>query len=87
MSLGDKIQNEAQELKGKVKEWVGDKTDNHSLEAEGVADQAKANAKQAGEHVKDAAHDVKDAFTSPDYVDRTSPDYVDPTPRSEYPTR
>ncbi len=78
MSLGDKIQNEAEELKGKVKEWVGDKTDNHSLQAEGVADQAKANAKQAGEHVKDAAHDVRDTFTSADY---------DSARRSEYPTR
>jgi uncharacterized protein YjbJ (UPF0337 family) len=65
MSLGDKIENEAEEFKGKAKEWIGDKTDNRSLEAEGAADQTAANAKQAGEHVKDAAHDVGDAFTSP----------------------
>lgn len=62
MSEMDKLGNQAEEAKGKVKEWVGDVTDNESLQAEGVADQAKANAKQAGEHVKDAGHDVLDAI-------------------------
>jgi uncharacterized protein YjbJ (UPF0337 family) len=62
MSATDKAKNEAQEAKGKVKEWVGDKTDNERLQAEGAADQAKAHAKQAGEHVKDAAHDVAEDF-------------------------
>lgn len=62
MSLGDKAQHEAEELKGKAKEKWGDLTDNERLEAEGVADQAAANAKQAGDHVRDAAHDAKDAF-------------------------
>ncbi|GAA1812613.1 hypothetical protein GCM10009682_37370 [Luedemannella flava] len=66
MSFADKIENEAEEFKGKVKEKIGDWTDNESLQAEGVADQAKANAKQAGEHVKDAAGDVRDAVTAPD---------------------
>jgi uncharacterized protein YjbJ (UPF0337 family) len=61
MSNFDKMGNEAEEAKGKVKEWVGDATDNESLQAEGVADQAKAHAKQAGEHVKDAGRDVLDA--------------------------
>jgi uncharacterized protein YjbJ (UPF0337 family) len=54
----DKAQNKAQELKGQAKEWVGDKTDNENLQAEGVRDQAGARTKQAGEHLKDAAHDV-----------------------------
>jgi len=54
----DKAKNEAEQLKGKAKEWVGDKTDNESLEAEGVEDQASGRAKQAGEHLEDAAHDV-----------------------------
>ena len=49
---------------GKAKEFVGDKTGNPNLEAEGQADQAKAKAKQAGDHVRDAADDVKEAFTS-----------------------
>ncbi len=63
MSATDKASNEWDEAKGKVKEFVGDKTDNESLQAEGIEDQAGANAKQAGEHLKDAAHDAKDAVT------------------------
>ncbi len=58
MSNDDKINNEAEQLKGKTKEWVGDKTDNESLESEGVEDEASGRVKQAGEHLKDAAHDV-----------------------------
>ncbi|MBK5249553.1 MAG: CsbD family protein [Actinomycetales bacterium] len=54
MGLGDKISNAAEEAKGKVKEGVGDATDNERLEAEGKADQAGANLKQAAENVKDA---------------------------------
>ena len=62
MSLTDKAKNQAEEAKGKVKEWVGDKTDDRDLEAEGAGDQVSANTKQAGEHVKDAAGDVADNF-------------------------
>jgi uncharacterized protein YjbJ (UPF0337 family) len=62
MGLDDKVRNEAEQLKGKAKEWVGDKTDNESLEAEGAGDQASGGMKQAGEHVKDAARDATDAF-------------------------
>lgn len=62
MGIGDKISNAAEEAKGKVKEKVGDATDNESMQAEGAGDQLKANVKQAGEHVKDAAHDVKKSF-------------------------
>jgi len=58
MGYDDKAENKAQELKGQAKEWVGDKTDNERLQAEGVRDQAAARTKQAGEHLKDAAHDV-----------------------------
>lgn len=54
MGLDDKIKNAAQEATGKVKEGVGDATDNERLQAEGQADQTKANLKQAGENVKDA---------------------------------
>ncbi|MHC2998557.1 CsbD family protein [Microbacterium sp. HJ5] len=56
MGMGDDIKHGAEEMKGKVKESVGDATDNQRLEAEGKADQASANLKQAGD-------DVKDAFT------------------------
>jgi uncharacterized protein YjbJ (UPF0337 family) len=58
MGYQDKAGNEAEQLKGKAKEWVGDKTDNERLEAEGVEDQASGRVKQAGEHLKDAVHDV-----------------------------
>lgn len=58
MGLGDKISNKAQEVAGKVKEGVGNATDNADLKAEGHKDQAAAKAKQVGENVKDAAKDL-----------------------------
>ena len=54
MSKEDKIDNKAQELKGKVKEAVGKTVGNESLEAEGKKDQTVGNLKNAGENVKDA---------------------------------
>ena len=54
MGTDDKIDNKAEELKGKVKEGVGEATDDRDLQAEGQADQAKGNLKQAGEKIKDA---------------------------------
>jgi uncharacterized protein YjbJ (UPF0337 family) len=56
MGMGDDIKHNAEEMKGKAKEAVGDATDNERLQAEGQTDQAKANLKKAGD-------DVKDAFT------------------------
>jgi uncharacterized protein YjbJ (UPF0337 family) len=60
MGYDDKARNEAEQLKGKTKQWVGDKTDDRSLQAEGVKDEASGRAKNAGEHLKDAARDVTD---------------------------
>ncbi len=54
MGLDDKIKNAAEDLGGKVKEGVGKVTHNERLEAEGKADQVKADAKKVGEDVKDA---------------------------------
>ncbi len=51
---GDKMKHQGEELGGKAKEAVGKLTDNEELEAEGRADQTKANLKQAGDNVKDA---------------------------------
>jgi len=59
----DKVKNDAEHAKGKVKEKVGEWTDNESLEAEGRTDQSKADLKNAGEKVKDAGRNVKDALT------------------------
>ncbi|WP_248959895.1 CsbD family protein [Sphaerisporangium perillae] len=62
MGAKDKISNKAEQLKGKVKQGVGDATGDEELSAEGEADMAKGGLKQAGERVKDAAKNVKDAF-------------------------
>ena len=43
MGTDDKIDNKAEELKGKAKEGIGRATDDKDLEAEGHADQAKGN--------------------------------------------
>ena len=58
MSFGDKIKHAGEEAVGKVKEATGKVTGNESLEAEGQADQAKADVKQAGDKAGDAAKDV-----------------------------
>jgi uncharacterized protein YjbJ (UPF0337 family) len=58
VAMDDKIDNKAEELKGKAKEGVGHATDDEELTAEGKGDQASSNLKQAGEKVKDAAKDV-----------------------------
>nr|WP_087132132.1 CsbD family protein [Microbacterium esteraromaticum] len=54
MGIDDKISNEAEDLKGKGKEAVGDATDDKGLQAEGKMDQAKAGVKKAVEDVKDS---------------------------------
>jgi uncharacterized protein YjbJ (UPF0337 family) len=54
MATEDKAAHKATEVKGKVKEGVGQATGDEELEAEGQTDQAKGNLKQAGEKVKDA---------------------------------
>jgi len=55
MGTEEKMQNTAEDWKGKAKEAVGDATDNEQLEAEGKVDQAKAAVKDKVEDVKDAA--------------------------------
>lgn len=54
MGLGDKIGNAAEKAGGKGKEAAGKATGDKNLQAEGQADQTKADLKQAGEKVKDA---------------------------------
>jgi uncharacterized protein YjbJ (UPF0337 family) len=54
MGLDDKIDNKAEELRGKAKEGVGRATDDEELEAQGRGDQATSDVKQAGEKLKDA---------------------------------
>ncbi len=59
---GDKAEGKWDEVKGKVKEGVGDATDNESLEAEGKLDQAKGEGKQAWGDVKNAGQRAKEAI-------------------------
>ncbi len=54
MSTQDKAKNAVEKGTGKIKEKVGQATDDKSLEAEGRGDQAKGDLKDAGEKVKDA---------------------------------
>ncbi|SES43422.1 CsbD family protein [Lentzea albida] len=53
MGTDDKFDAKADQVKGKVKEGVGDATDDQGLENEGKADQAKGNLKESAEKVKD----------------------------------
>ena len=57
MGVGDKIENAAEDAKGKAKEVTGKAIDDESFEAEGDTDQTKASFKKAGENVKDAFKD------------------------------
>lgn len=53
MGTGDKAKNFGEKMKGKAKETGGRLTDNERLEAEGRAEETKADAKQTGEKIKD----------------------------------
>jgi uncharacterized protein YjbJ (UPF0337 family) len=57
MGIDDKIENKGQEVQGKVKQGVGDATDNESLRAEGKKDEKAGKIKQAGEKIKDVFKD------------------------------
>lgn len=54
MGIGDKAKHAAEEVAGKLKEGAGKASDDEKLQAEGEADQSKANFKQAGDNVRDA---------------------------------
>jgi uncharacterized protein YjbJ (UPF0337 family) len=58
MATDKKAKHASEKVKGKVKEGAGKVTGNERLEAEGKADQGKADVKQSGEKVKDAAKSV-----------------------------
>ncbi len=50
---GDKLEGKADELKGNVKQGVGDATGDRSLQAEGMVDKAKGKGKGALGAAKD----------------------------------
>ena len=66
MGIGDKTDHAAEDLGGKVKEAVGGATGDRSMEAEGQADQSKANVKQAGDNVADALREASQAVKGDD---------------------
>ncbi|HEX6235222.1 MAG TPA: CsbD family protein [Jiangellaceae bacterium] len=53
MGTEDKARNTGEKLKGKAKETGGRVTGNERMEAEGKAEETKADAKQTGEKLKD----------------------------------
>lgn len=57
MGIADKAKHAAQDAAGKVKEALGQATDNDDLKNEGKADQGKASLKKAGENIKDVFKD------------------------------
>ncbi|AZA14620.1 CsbD family protein [Corynebacterium choanae] len=57
--MGD-IENKFDEVGGKVKEGLGKATDNNQLEAEGKADQVKAEVKKVVDKAEDVAKDAID---------------------------
>ena len=64
MGLADKAKDKAEELAGKAKATMCDKTANPDLETECRMQEATADVKQAGENVRDSGDDVTDALRS-----------------------
>ncbi len=56
----DTVQGGAEKLSGKVKEGVGNVTDNDRLKTQGQVEQVKGGVHQAIGHAKDAAADAAD---------------------------
>jgi uncharacterized protein YjbJ (UPF0337 family) len=59
--MNDETEGTLDRAKGKVKEAVGDATDDRDLEREGKMDQVKGGAKKAMGDLKDAGEDAKRA--------------------------
>jgi uncharacterized protein YjbJ (UPF0337 family) len=58
VSKTDKMKNQAQQAMGKAKEWVGDKTNNEQMEAEGQRDQASGKMKGADQDMQQSNQDM-----------------------------
>ena len=54
MSFEDKINNKAQELRGRIKRNAGQVSGDRRMEAEGRAEERSGSLRQAGEKIKDA---------------------------------
>ncbi len=64
----DELNGKVDKLKGKIKEGVGNATDNDDLRGEGIADQAAGNVEEGfgkarrkvGDALHEVAHKIKD---------------------------
>lgn len=63
MGIQDKLENKAEELKGRAKESAGAATGDEDLKNEGKVDQASSGMKQAAETVKDKANAIAAKIT------------------------
>nr|BFF24775.1 CsbD family protein [Glycomyces mayteni] len=74
MGAFDKAKDQAEQMKGRAKEKVGDATDNDRLENEGRADELKGKAKEEWHDLKEKAedklHDAKERMTGKDRDER-----------------
>ena len=55
-------EDKLEQVKGNIKETVGDASNNDNLEQEGKKDKASGKAKEVIDNVKDKASDVVDKF-------------------------
>ncbi|MBM0796610.1 CsbD family protein [Staphylococcus epidermidis] len=55
-------EDKLEQVKGNIKETVGNATNNDNLEQEGKKDKASGKAKEVIDNVKDKASDVVDKF-------------------------
>jgi uncharacterized protein YjbJ (UPF0337 family) len=62
MGLDDEVEAKIDQVKGKVKEELGEHGDDASMQAEGHADQAKGKMKEAWEDTKNAVGKGKEAI-------------------------
>jgi uncharacterized protein YjbJ (UPF0337 family) len=61
-SSRDRAEGVFDQGKGKVKQGVGDLTDNEQMQGEGQIDELKGKGEQAVGDIKDAAGDLKDTL-------------------------
>jgi len=60
MANKNQVEGEFDQAKGKVKQTVGDVTDNEQMQAEGVFDRAKGAVKEGVGNVQEAVKDATD---------------------------
>jgi uncharacterized protein YjbJ (UPF0337 family) len=60
MANRNEVEGEFDQAKGKVKQTVGDVTDNEQLQAEGAFDRVKGAVKEGAGKVQDAVKDATD---------------------------